>query len=268
MNYQKRVQVYQETKSVARDWYPNMAITRKYSENIQGIPMKSDSVIEVIASDTLDEYVNLLNMGYNPVLLNMANEMYPGGGVDSGCSAQEENIFRRTNYHMTLLDEYYPIKGSDNIYSRGVTLFRSNEDTGYQFVRPWLINIIASASVKNPELVNGKFNRNDSELEYAKICMILGTAARNGHDSIVLSAFGCGAYRCPARSVARLFRDAIHEYGGYFKKIVFAIKQPQGDLSKGNYSVFHEELVDKKLVVEDSYGNVKTHGLYVNPFAS
>jgi len=63
-------------------------------------------------------------------------------------------------------------------------------------------------------------------------------AIANGHDSIVLSAFGCGAYRCPPRQVAELFKQVIGEYGSYFKKIVFAIKQ-QPDDQRDNYHIFN-----------------------------
>ena len=45
----------------------------------------------------------------------------------------------------------------------------------------------------------------------------------NGHDSLVLGALGCGAFRNPPDEVCRLFIDSCKVYGKYFKKVGFAI---------------------------------------------
>ena len=58
-----------------------------------------------------------------------------------------------------------------------------------------------------------------------EIKQILDIALENGNDSIVLSAFGCGAYGTPPKIVAKIFHDVIYsdEYKNLFKEIVFAI---------------------------------------------
>ncbi len=67
--------------------------------------------------------------------------------------------------------------------------------------------------------------------------MIFKTAIENGHDSMILSAFGCGAYKCPNIQVANLFKKVVNEYGSYFKKITFAIIQTPDD-SRDNFNIF------------------------------
>lgn len=253
MDYQTRIQVYQHTQKVAMGYYPNIATTVKYTEkdfnSLYGgkkIDIKKGQrpTVTVVNNDTLDEYVTLLKEGLKPAILNMASDESPGGGVMRGCAAQEENIFRRTNYFMTLEQNYYPIINADTIYSKNVVLFKTNEEHGYQLIdKPIRISIIASPSVKHPPLnQHGEFrNKEDSDLEYRKIVMIFKTAIANGHDSMVLSAFGCGAYRCPPQQVAEIFKRVTGEYGSYFKKIVFAIKQPPDD-PRDNYKVFSNVL--------------------------
>lgn len=243
MDYKTRIQVYHHTQQVALNYYPNIATTVKYKENdLLAIKPKRGQLpqVFVLNNDTLDEYVNLLKEGFRPVLLNMACDTNPGGGVIHGCSAQEENIFRRTNYFMTLDKNFYPITEADTIYSKNVILFKSNEETGYKLIdKPIRITIIAAPSVKHPPLnqYGGFRNKEDENLEYRKIVMIFKAAIANGHDSLLLSAFGCGAYRCPPAQVAEMFRRAIGEYGSYFKKIVFAIKQIPDD-PRNNFEVF------------------------------
>ncbi len=48
---------------------------------------------EVMQRDCLEVAEMLLNEGYNPAVLNMANRQVPGGGVIGGAGAQEENLF-------------------------------------------------------------------------------------------------------------------------------------------------------------------------------
>ena len=54
--------------------------------------------------------------------------------------------------------------------------------------------------------------------------MLFEVALLNGHDSIVLSAWGCGAYNCPPEKIANLFKKEIEHYKLFFKSILFAIK--------------------------------------------
>lgn len=247
MEYQERIQVYRDTQNISIKHFPNIAISAKYTESdLAGIIPKRGPkpTIVVVNNDTIDELVSLLKEGFKPVLLNMASDVNPGGGVTRGCAAQEENVFRRTNYFMTLTDSFYPITGADVVYSKDVILFKSNEESGYRMTKPIKVNIIACPSVKHPPLnQNAEFrNKEDLDLEYRKICAIFKSAIANHNDAMVLSAFGCGSYKCPSHQVAELFKRAIDDYGPYFKKIVFAIKMmPVGDF-RNNFEVFHNVL--------------------------
>jgi uncharacterized protein (TIGR02452 family) len=58
--------------------------------------------------DCLTACKDLLDAGCNPVVLNLADILVPGGCVESGSGAQEESIFRRSNYCKTLIEELYP----------------------------------------------------------------------------------------------------------------------------------------------------------------
>ena len=79
--------------------------TRFYTEefNVNHIPtIVGNTIIEVINSDCIKEGIKLSDAGYNPAILNMASRQNPGGGVQTGAGAQEENLFRRTNLFQSL----------------------------------------------------------------------------------------------------------------------------------------------------------------------
>jgi uncharacterized protein (TIGR02452 family) len=65
------------------------------------------TTVNVVNDDCLVVCEKLMSKGYDPLLLNMANPSMPGGGFCTGASAQEEDLFRRSNYSRSLDVEFY-----------------------------------------------------------------------------------------------------------------------------------------------------------------
>lgn len=74
-----------------------------------------------------------------------------------------------------------------------------------------------------------------------KIRFFLRTAAMNGHERLVLGAWGCGSHACPAELVAKEMRCALleREFNGWFREVVFAIREAK---NQGNLKVFRDVL--------------------------
>lgn len=207
----------------------------------------------------------------NIAVLNMASKTTPGGGVSKGSFSQEEELFRRTNLSRSLfrfsefgrsiynypeakkpIDDY-PLSLYGGIFSRKVTVFRE-KDT-YDFLEDrdvFTTNIISVAAFNRPEL-----NEEGTRLlkKYAimtkeKIRVILRIAALENINSLVLGAFGCGAYQNPAKHMAELFRTVFDEpeFLGRFKNVVFAILEDQNSIREnnktGNFKPFRDEFLD------------------------
>ncbi|WBR14990.1 hypothetical protein pkur_cds_816 [Pandoravirus kuranda] len=199
------------------------------------------AVCEVVRGDCLAAAIALkTERGLNPAVLNMASSRRPGGGYKTGAAAQEENIFRRSNYFQSLEDPqridrqrtwHYPLGPLCGVYSPLVMVFRGPEDEGYPFLdRPVPLDFIAVAAIAKPTvrvLEDGtqRLGQSDADLMRAKIALILDIALAHGHDSVVLGAFGCGAFGNPPEHVALLFREVLSTdaYRCRFKHICFAI---------------------------------------------
>ncbi|MDR0525778.1 MAG: TIGR02452 family protein [Spirochaetaceae bacterium] len=199
----------------------------------------------VIQADCLETAEVLLQDGYNPCVLNMTSGHNPGGGVRTGAGAQEETIFRRTNLFKSLYQfadyaaEYgtarssksYPLdKNRGGVYSGGITVFRASENNGYALLKkPFQVSFVSVPALRRPELENrgGKYFITKRLVESAKekIRTILRIAGKYAHDSIVLGAFGCGAYANPPHHIASLFKEvfAEQEFKDYFRTLVFSI---------------------------------------------
>jgi uncharacterized protein (TIGR02452 family) len=248
-------------------------LKRKYDTS-SIVPPYTSTTVEVINDDCIDVYNRLVARKLQPVLHNMANAKTPGGGYRKGDGAQEENLFRRSNYYLSLdaeLDdtkqaqrfrclstcELKPLEASDNIYpiqdfgaiyTKGITVFRDTEEKGYAYLEEPIKNVaaIAMAAYQGPELTS---DNNFLTSKYAvgmrkKIENLFAIAYHNKHDSLVLSAFGCGAFKNPPSHVAAIFESVIQQYAGYFKSIYFAIIDDHNTGYKinpnGNYQPFKD----------------------------
>jgi uncharacterized protein (TIGR02452 family) len=185
------------------------------------------SIVEVKDVDTLDVATELCSEGYKPLVLNMASDYKPGGGVRSGKTAQEECIFRRCNAHLTHPEEWYPLEWDEVIFSPTVTVIK---DSKYAMLPNFCdVGMLAVAAIRKPKLKYGMYSDEDREIMTLKIEIIFKIAIKHKYDSLVLGALGCGVFENPPEEVASIFKVMINTYGRYFKKIVFAVLSVQSN---------------------------------------
>lgn len=206
--------------------------------------------VMVVEKDTFEAAKEL---GEHCGVLNMASFSRPGGGVLKGSSAQEEELCRRSNLYLSLAyyhnqdyeqlyencseDPQYPIPVYGGIYSPNVTVFRGVD---YKFLNtPHHCNVISVPAVRKPNLVNGEMDDRATKTMKGKIRTIFRIAIVHSLKDLVLGAFGCGAYGCPAEQTAKLFKEILKEseFKGRFEKVVFAIIEDKNSNGK-NLSAF------------------------------
>lgn len=233
-----------------------MKTNQKRFKNIPPLPITTarKTEIKVLYEDCLDHALYLKRNGYNPAVLNMASDHNPGGGVTWGSSAQEESICRRTTYmqaldprnnpswyhHIPIISWVFGYKVPEFgvIYTPGVQILREGPEHGFKFKdQVETIDMIAAAAYDLNKVNPNNYEENTKE----KIRQILRSAKITGHDSVVLSALGCGAYGNDPKIVSRLFQEVLlePEFRGMFKRISFAIIDSQ---NSKNYSPFRWKL--------------------------
>ena len=188
----------------------------------------------------------LIDDGYNPAMLNLADLYTPGGLVEYGSGAQEENLCRRSNLVLSLYqfssarirqypdlgliknDDQYPMdERYGGVYSGIVTFFRGPESEGSLLEeKPYNIPVISVAALSGPRIgADGLMSPEETEITLEKIRTIFRIGMANFHDSLVLSALGCGAFANPPAHIAKLFHQVIEEdeFRNVFRLIDFAI---------------------------------------------
>lgn len=183
--------------------------------------------VRIENATTLGAARALIGQGLRPLALNFANGLRPGGGFLNGARAQEESLCRQTGLYPTLEgDPMYErhlragsrASSSAAILSPEVPVIRG--DDGALLDAPWRVDIVTCAAP-----VAGAVGLEATRvLLRERIHRVLAIAAARGFQSLVLGAWGCGAFRNDPVTTATDFRDALTgPYFGAFSFVSFAI---------------------------------------------
>jgi len=221
--------VYENTKKICHQMNlrPKMPVlydirTTEFVQKITPPEQDIPAIIEVKNMDTLVMAQEYVSAGLNPLVLNMASDYKPGGGVDNGKTAQEERLFQRSSAFLSHPQEWYPLEKGNVIYAPDVCIIKDVDNELLD--KPFSVGMIAVAALRHPESKNDKYVHSDDKmLMYQKIESIFKIALEQGHDSLVLGALGCGVFENPPYAVAGLFKFALNIYANCFKRIGFAV---------------------------------------------
>lgn len=209
----------------------------------------------VVSQDALECAIALKKQGKNPVLLNPANALTPGGGYKNGARAMEEDICRRSGLSSAIdesngeQENFYPLSNSELLYTKDVPIFREGRNGQYRYLpAPVGISMLTSAAIDlGHEIKKDTFVKETKNRIYAQ----LWKAAQEGHDALVLTAFGCGAFKNSPKAMANLYKEVIDTYfKDCFSNITFAIiddhNTRQWHNPDGNFRPFYDVFVPKK----------------------
>lgn len=210
--------------------------------------------------------------------LNMANSERPGGGYATGPAEQEENMFRRTNCHFSIIRDEMLIENKDK------------NNNPYYFYNDEYQDLIGAKDgentyidVENPRICikdketyrgdntpegtknigYGELSDDDKFLFYELRCAAVSisdptefnetemekiihaqfkTLMKKGIRHAILGAFGCGAFNNPPLKVAALYKECLMLYKDDFDVIAFPIYFAGNGPT--NYASFREILLN------------------------
>lgn len=243
--------IAQQKVILEKDVLPSVGYD-KYEENAKVVVSKKRTFEAAVAYK-----------GQKIAVHNFASASNPGGGVESGANAQEECLCRCSNLYFCLKERemwerfykphrnaHNPIHNDDIIYTPAVTVFKT--DTALPKLmdeKDWYdVDVITCAAPNLREKPSNQYNTGDGNksvvmkdsellvLHEKRLRRILDVAVIEGVDTIILGAFGCGAFLNSPEVVARAAKNVIKDYLKAFRSIEFAVYcSPRDDK---NYKVF------------------------------
>lgn len=188
--------------------------------------------------------------GHHVAVLNFASATQPGGGVMKGSRAQEESLCRCSTLYPCLQDPraaagFYqphrrkrnPLHNDDCILTPGVVVMRS-DDAQMRVLSPeeWQqVDVISCAAPNLRQNPSNAMNPGDGDrpalitpeelyaLHVKRLRRILTVAALSSADTVILGAFGCGAFSNDPAVVAPAMAQAAAEFRHVFRHIEFAV---------------------------------------------
>jgi uncharacterized protein (TIGR02452 family) len=203
------------------------------NEVLESPTITTTSTIEVTDETTSQAGHRLSDSGEDVVVLNFASGRNPGGGFLAGALAQEEDLCRDSGLYFCLKkkpqfynenilceDSYY----TDNmIYSPKVPFFR---DANKEFLdKPYYLSVITAPAPNVSAMEKVDAEKLLMTLR-RRVNKILTIAAHYNHKTIVLGAWGCGAFGNAADQVAEVFKTELQTFS-CFEKVCFAVYDPR-----------------------------------------
>jgi uncharacterized protein (TIGR02452 family) len=187
--------------------------------------------IEVVNRTTTYAAGTLILQGKKDVVaLNFASARNPGGGFLAGAIAQEEDLCRSsglyactkskpTFYNENILceDSLYT---NNIIYSPKVPFFR--DENNFFLEEPYLLSIISAPAPNLSGLREEGLKSAVKSVLRERAIKVLQVAAKHGHKTIVLGAWGCGAFGNDPEMVAQVFKDMLPKVPA-FEHVCFAV---------------------------------------------
>lgn len=277
MGRDENVAIFRDTEKLCKT-HPKLSESVKRATSAQKLILESDNIAaqkkdlfvdtaKVVVSKKRTYEAAAGYKGQHVAVHNFASASNPGGGVLKGASAQEECLCRCSGLYFSLntpamwdgfyqphRDAHDPIHNDDIIYTPNVTVFKS--DTAMPQLMEesdWYdVDVITCAAPNLRSQPSNRYNSGDGSrqammkdkdllaLHEKRLRRILEVALSEGCETIILGAFGCGAFQNNPEVVALAYRNVIKDYLHAFKNIEFAVYCSPND--ERNFKIFERVL--------------------------
>ena len=193
-----------------------------YSEIIKYNTCDSKYNTNVIFQQTDIISASLKNYDKNILILNFASPFFPGGGYKLGFTTQEESLCYATSLYGEIskikLRKFYfknflyllnPVYTNEAILSRKVTIYRDNN---FNLLKePKNIDILTIAAPNNnfAKMMPWISEKQIQNAMKKKIELINFIINKYKYQTVILGAFGCGAFGNDIKNTAKIFKENV-----------------------------------------------------------
>jgi uncharacterized protein (TIGR02452 family) len=170
----------------------------------------------------------------NIAIMNFASRKHCGGGYVRGARAQEEDLCRTIPLlYSSMVKISYPLGETTVWITPYVNIMRSSDNYSLLNIKKQVPVTVVSAAA--PALSRNREKWDENRVRNTLINLFVSVKKECPKvDTLILGAFGCGAYGNDPYEIARIMNEVCQEYGGLYSRIVVSI--PWG--RDGNYDAF------------------------------
>jgi len=219
-----------KTVDFSDDLEAALAGTILYQKAIQPVEIARGAMkLEIVNETTAQAAARLIAAGKQDVVaLNFASARNPGGGFLAGALAQEEDLSRCSGLYPCVKSK--PVFYNENIlcdstfytdniiYSPKVPFFRDRYNLFLEV--PFLLSIISAPAPNIRSMESVDTEELYITLSY-RIAKILQIAELHKHSTLILGAWGCGAFGNSPELVANAFMETLQSVPA-FEHVCFA----------------------------------------------
>jgi uncharacterized protein (TIGR02452 family) len=250
----KLIEIYYDTIHKCKTTYYNWLLltnsVKSHYNSLVSLDLKNPRFektnVYVFNKDVIDSTIIInkyINENKDPtskiLVLNLASFQSYGGGVKRGAMAQEEELFRKTDYALHKSEHLYPLKMNEFVFTQNVSIIKDGQYNDIPLNNIFMVDMLAIAAIYNPVLIDDKYSTKDYKIMCEKIDTIFRFAIYNGYTYLNLGALGCGAYNNPPQQVVEIYNIYLKKYDKYFDTIIFSIKSTRDD----NFNCFNNGIV-------------------------
>lgn len=196
----------------------------------------------ITSESTLEAALRACQSGGRVAVLNFASAVLPGGSWHAGVAAQEEDLIRASllleclefagsGFYEAHKRHGEPLYADVLLYTPEVPFIRNQQ--GSLLDSPVTMDVLTLAA-PNLALADRPFRREVLYDVYVRrLWAALDCARRAGNRSVILGAWGCGAYENDPELVAHACDVLLEdEFASAFANVVFAIGDRDGSLRR------------------------------------
>ena len=240
---QKNIDIFNDTVEIVENLnIEGNSNTFKFTFNniLKNIHGTKKGTISVVPHDTIT--TSMLDSGGGRVcILNMASPKTAGGGVRRGSVAQEECLFRCTSLYQSIVQNFYPLKTDEALYTTDAVIVKDRHYVPLE--TPFKIDCVTIAAVNlNNTLRPDRVKAADYvDVMKNKIRLMLSLA--KGCDTVVLGAWGSGVFKNDTKEITQMFYDILVTEGWryMFNDVVFGVINDTNSVAD-NFRIFNDKL--------------------------
>lgn len=186
-------------------------------------PIENDTHVafEQMKSDDCASHYIGLGISKNVVIMNFASNKHRGGGYKKGAIAQEEDLCRVIpQLYPSLCGIKYPFGDDSVLITPNVNIMRNNRN--YKLFHKFKYHNVSIVSAAAPNL---RFEEFDEKRIIRTLQNIYISTKKilPDTDTLILGAWGCGAYYNDPSVISKIMNKINLDYGGLYRMIIFTV---------------------------------------------